>query len=359
VNLENLFRPSILSLQAYTSARSLATDGNIFLDANESATAPDFENEAVGKNNLNRYPSPQPKDLLSHFSRIYGVPTENILIGRGSDEAIDLLTRALCEPGKDAILITPPTYGMYKVSADIQNVKTLTAPLIKEEQNWLLDKESIQSQISANTKLIYICSPNNPTGTAFNLEDIKDICQMAKGTSLVVLDEAYGEFAESQSGISLLSEFKNLVILRTLSKSWGLAGLRCGVLLGATELIGILQKVRAPYPLPQPVIELAVAATTPAGEQQMRERLKKTLAEKTRLQHNLEKLSEVVRVFPSKTNFLLVEFKEAQWAMDQAQKQRIILRNRTSEINNCVRITVGTPKENDQLLSAFTNKDSL
>jgi histidinol-phosphate aminotransferase len=354
MNLQALIRPSILELTAYSSARSLNKEGKIFLDANESAVAPKIGTENTLESKLNRYPSPQPTALLKNFSRIYQVPPEKILMGRGSDEAIDLLTRALCEPSQDSILTTPPTYGMYKVSADIQNVKTLKVPLLQKNKTWSLDLAGIKAQLSSPTpaKLIYICSPNNPTGTAFPLDDIRKICQWAD-QSLVVLDEAYGEFAESFSGIPLLKEFKNLAILRTLSKAWGLAGLRCGVLMADPELIAVLQKVRAPYPLPQPVIELAVSATDLEGEKQMRTLVLALAKEKEQLQKNLEEHQDVIRVYPSQSNFLLVEFRSAQKAMDLARQEGIILRDRNNEIPQCVRITVGTPQENALLLLAL------
>lgn len=346
--VNELARENIVKLAAYRSARSIATTADIFLDANE---APGPEEK-----NLNRYPLPQPTELLLRFSHLYGVSGEQILMGRGSDEAIDLLTRAFCEPEKDGILITPPTYGMYKVAADIQNAKVTESPLLWKNGDWILNKKEIIEKIStAAVKLIYICSPNNPTGTVFSHEDLIEICRAAQGKALVVVDEAYGEFSPSTTAIPLLSHFLNLVVLRTLSKAWALAGLRCGVVIAHADVISLLQKVRAPYPLPQPVIDCVQRCLDEKGLQTMQKRVVFLISERERLREKLLQLPSVEFVFPSQANFLLVRFISEPEAMGAAKNAGILLRSRDREpgLKNCVRITIGNREENDLLLQAL------
>lgn len=347
---ETLARPSIVKLRAYRSARSITTEGRIFMDANEAPGASDF--------GLNRYPKPQPPELIEIFSQIYGVATEKILVGRGSDEAIDILTRTFCEPGVDAIMTTPPTYGMYEVSADIQNCKVLTVPLLLEDSQWKLNIPKMIER-AKDAKLIYVCSPNNPTGTAFPPEQIRELC-LNITNSLIVVDEAYGEFAPEFSCIGLMEEFPQLVVLRTLSKAWALAGLRCGVALGHPDLIQLLQKVRAPYPLPKPVVDLALEAISPQGAGAMQNRVHDLVFERDRLAKALKSLSCVDTIFNSRANFLLVRFKSEAAVMSAAREAGIILRSRHSEsgLENCVRITIGTAEENDTLLAALKKVSS-
>lgn len=345
IRLEQLVRPSILKMRAYKSARSLVSKGEIFMDANES---PDESLTA-----FNRYPEPQPQGLLQKFSALYDVAPERLLMGRGSDEAIDTLTRAVCEPGQDEILITPPTYGMYEVAADIQNVGIQRVPLLRLADGWQLDVPGMIARLADSNckiKLVYICSPNNPTGSLAALEDVRQICRAASGKSLVVIDEAYAEFESSQSLIRLLKEFPQVVILRTLSKAWALAGLRVGVALGDPGLIQVLQKVRAPYPLPQPVTDLALQALAPVGRQAMQERVSRILGERGRLQKELGKIPCVQQIFPSAANFLLVRFADVDAVMQTTMKAGLILRRRDAEIPGCIRITVGSEAENSRLL---------
>jgi histidinol-phosphate aminotransferase len=345
--LSGLARPSILRLEAYKSARSIATEAQVFLDANEAP------NESP--NLLNRYPNPQPPELVQRFAELYGVNAENILVGRGSDEAIDILTRTFCEPAQDAILITPPTYGMYRVSADIQNADTLAIPLIFNGEDWELSTQEMIARIRdphSHIMMTYICSPNNPTGTVFAQNEIRKLCE-ASTKSLVVVDEAYVEFAPETSAIPLLKEFKNLVILRTLSKAWALAGLRCGVAIGDPELIALLQKVRAPYPLPRPVIEAVLTNIDPQGEKKMLARVEAIKSEREKMRRALNELKIVDFIFESSTNFLLVRFTDEAKVMKAVRGVGIILRSRTLEIKNTIRITIGTEQENEILLKAL------
>lgn len=349
-----MIRPSIAKLEAYRSARSIATEANVFLDANEApGPAPD---------NWNRYPSPQPPALLERFAAIYGVNINQVLVGRGSDEAIDVLTRAFCEPGSDEILISSPTYGMYKVSAGIQNASVADVPLVFDGMDWRLDVAGMRERLQqGRVKLAYVCSPNNPTGTLFKSEDIRALCSAASGQALVVVDEAYIEFAPQFSSVPLLNEFSNLVVLRTLSKAWALAGLRCGVALASPEVIQVLRKVLAPYPLPRPVIDAVGPAINAAGESQMNARVSTLISERERLRRALSELSTVETIFPSSANFLLVRFTDEKAVMNAAAAAGIILRSRNTEpgLKNCVRITVGNESENDLLLNTLAGKPRL
>lgn len=361
IDLTKILRPSILNLKAYSSARSLTKELKsstpIFLDANEYPFAPEILEP--WETSLNRYPSPQPESLVQRFSKLYNVEKENLLLTRGSDEAIDLLTRAVCEPTKDSILITPPTYGMYEVSADIQNIKTLKSPLILKNQEWTLDIEGIQKELSEvknNIKIVYICSPNNPTGTPFTLNQIQECLDLLPASTLIVVDQAYCEFAPEFSVVSLLSKNPQLVILRTLSKAWGLAGLRLGALIAHPELISLLQNVRPPYPLSTPAVELALKATNDEGEKQMNERVKNVLIEKNFLEKELLKFNEIKHVYSSSANFLLVEFKNEEIKnkfLSLSFKKNIILRDRSSAFANSIRITIGSSQENQELIKCF------
>ncbi len=357
---ETIFRPSIFKLSAYSSARSITQSIGIipsqYMDANEFPMAPSLETGMAWENTLHRYPSPQPTKLLAAFSQIYQVPSKNILITRGSDEAIDVLTRAVCDSVDEAILITPPTYGMYEVSADIQNTAVIKVSLLCKENEWSLDLEKIKFKLTdpkTKIKMVYICSPNNPTGTVFEQKEIISLLEILPSHTLLVLDQAYFEFAPDDQSVDLLQRYPQLVILRTLSKAWGLAGLRCGVLLGNEELVSVLQKVRAPYPIPTPVAELALTALTPQGQQMMRSRVAEIIQERENLKQQLLQLPQTRRVFPSETNFLLVEFNDASLVMSQSAMQGIVLRDRSSQIANCVRITVGSKDENQKLLQCL------
>lgn len=346
--VERLVRPSIAKLEAYRSARSIASQASVFLDANE-APGP-----ALG--DWNRYPAPQPDALLEKFSALYGVASNQILIGRGSDEAIDVLTRAFCEPAKDEILISSPTYGMYKVSAGIQNALVADVPLIFVGTDWRLDIKNMSERIqNGAVKLVYVCSPNNPTGSLFPLEDIRALCTAATGKALVVVDEAYIEFAPQFSCVRLLGECANLVVLRTLSKAWALAGLRCGVALANPEIIQSLRKILAPYPLPRPVIDAVMHVLSGRGEAEMKSRVEFLIAERERVGRALRELPGVETIFPSSANFLLVRFTNEKVAMEAAANEGIILRSRSSEagLKNCVRITIGSESENDLLLKTL------
>lgn len=395
LNLEEIIRPSILKLKAYSSARSLTNSSltnnshtnkslsknllttnenkpsafnptleslslkkgsnndlnynTIYLDANENFNAPDLFNVLPWESDLNRYPSPQPDLILKRFSEIYNVNPENILITRGSDEAIDILTRSVIEPNQDQILIQTPTYGMYQVSNDIQNGITLNVPLKFDGQTWTMDFENIEKTLKNNkVKIFYICNPNNPTGTLFSAEDIQKCLNLLPSSTLLVLDQAYIEFAENT-----YVKHKQLVILRTLSKSWGLAGLRLGCLIADPELIKILKKVIAPYPIPTAVAEFAIKALSEQNFEVMKEKVKKIIQSRNNLKNELLTFKCVKKIFPSSTNFLLIEFANSEIVMKQTNLRNIIIRDRSNVVPNCIRITVGSDEENQKLLQCL------
>jgi histidinol-phosphate aminotransferase len=347
--LQELIRPSIRALRAYQSARSLVTTGRVFLDANESAEA---AAQAAG---LNRYPLPQPTELRERFAGLYGVDPQQVLIGRGSDEAIDLLVRTFCEPGADEILITPPTYGMYEVAAGLQNAAVHKIPLRRRGPRWELPAEELVARVHSNgghSKLLFVCSPNNPTAAPFPLAQLRELCRAVAGRAVVIVDEAYAEFAVAPGLLPYLDAHSNLIILRTLSKAWALAGIRCGVALASAEVIAVLRKVIAPYPLPQPCIDIALAQLSAAGISNMERRVDRLRDERERLAGALQALPQVRCVYPSQTNFLLVEFVDPRQVVAATAARGVIVRDRSADhgLAGCVRITVGTPEENALLL---------
>jgi histidinol-phosphate aminotransferase len=363
--IKRLARPSILRLKAYESARSLAQGAGAFLDANESPEAPD-----AGRA-LNRYPAPQPAELVSRFARMYGVAPQNILIGRGSDEAIDLVTRCFCEPGADHALISSPTYGMYRVAAGIQGCAAVDVPLLRpggaSDLNFALDADGLIERSRAgrgHAKIIYICSPNNPTGTSWDYSAIARVCAEARETSLVVIDEAYAEFARDGGFLAQaqgqpqegdpFERYPNLVVLRTLSKAWAMAGARVGVAIAHPEAIALMQKARAPYPLAQPCVDLALEALTSAGREATLARAARLVAAREAQASALRALPGVVAVADGDANFLLVRFADSARALAEARARGLVLRDRGSEpgLQNCVRITIGAPAENALALEA-------
>ena len=346
-----LARPEILSLKEYQSARSIINSGRIFLDANESPNSP------FGSL-LNRYPEPQPKRLVERLCSIYKVPAEAMMIGRGSDEAIDLLVRVFCEAGKDRILICPPTYGMYEVSANTQGAKVLKVPMILEGIKSRLDENAILKAIEDSlhsqnpVKIVFLCSPNNPTATAFPRDTLVRITKALEGKCIVVVDEAYAEFSSELSMIEAIPTYSNLVVLRTLSKAWASAGIRIGVSLSHPAITQLLQKVRAPYPLSLPAIEAALAATDFERQQALTERVKMLIGERERLTQALLQIKGVKFIYPSATNFILVQFEQHDEIMKKTRAAGIILRDRNSEkgLENCIRITIGTVTENNEVI---------
>lgn len=346
MEIKDLQRENIKNLKPYSTARDeFKGQASVFLDANENS----FGSPLPA--NYNRYPDPLQLDVKDAISKIKGVPIENTFLGNGSDEAIDLLFRAFCNPGKDNVIILPPTYGMYEVSANINDVEVRKVDLLP---NFQLDLEKIAEIIDANTKIIFICSPNNPTGNSIDRTDIETILANFKG--LVVVDEAYINFAKQKTFIQELTEYANLVVLQTFSKAWGLAALRLGMAFSSRQVIDILNRVKPPYNINQATQDLALEALK--NVQQVNEWIKITVAERERLRAELAKLSLVKKVYPSDANFILVEVMDAQKTYNDLVEVGIIVRDRSkvSLCEGCLRITVGTVEENDKLISVLTNQ---
>jgi histidinol-phosphate aminotransferase len=357
-----LVRPEILSLTPYSSARSeahgFAGGGRTaWLDANENPETP-----SVHAPLHNRYPDPQPADLVRRLAQLYGVAPASVLVTRGSDEGIDLLLRAFCRAGRDAILTTPPTYGMYRVAAAIQHARVVAAPL-DAGRDFALDARAVLAAATAapkssrggdgGVKLVFLCSPNNPTGALLDRAAVLRIARSLLGRAVVVVDEAYLEFARARSLAAELPRHPNLVVLRTLSKAYGLAGIRCGATLADPVLIGVLRKIIAPYPVPAPVLEAALAALAPAGLAAARRSAATLVAARRQLATALAKLPAVRRVWPSDANFLLVQVDDASGLLAAARARGIVLRDRSKDFANTIRLTIGTPEENARVLELF------
>ncbi len=343
-DLNNIVRNNIKKLQPYSSARSeFKGKADVFLDANENCYGSPLNDK------YNRYPDPLQIKLKEKISDIKKIPAENIFIGNGSDEAIDILFRVFCNPGMDNIIICPPTYGMYEVSANINDIKVNKINLIPEI--FQLDIPNILKAISPQTKLIFICCPNNPTGNGVKWNDIKAILEKFSG--IVVIDEAYINYASYKSLIPELLNYPNLVILQTLSKAWGLAGLRLGIAFATEEIISLFNKVKPPYNINQTSQLLAIEAL--GNINIVNQWIKETVEEREVLSAELKKMHFVLFVYDSDANFILVKMKNADMIYGYLVEKGIIIRNR-SKIDlceNCLRITVGTKEENKILLDAL------
>ena len=342
-NLDNLVRENIKRMTPYSSARhEFSGAATIFLDANENSFGSPLPQ------NFNRYPDPQQLPLKEKISSIKGVPVQNIFLGNGSDEAIDLLFRIFCEPGKDNIIIFPPTYGMYEVCAEVNNVEVKKVPLTASFQ---LDLDAIEASVDENTKLIFVCSPNNPTGNSINRGDIEVLLNNFNG--IVVIDEAYINYAKQKTFIPELTEYPNLVILQTLSKAWGLAGLRLGMAFAGQPLIDYMNKVKYPYNINSATQQLALEAL--GNISSVNNWTKTTVDQKEFLAAELLKLPITQTVYPSDANFILVRLTGAKKIYEYLSAKGIIVRDRSKVIlcDDCLRITIGTPEENKQLIEAL------
>jgi histidinol-phosphate aminotransferase len=330
-------RANILNLEPYSSARDeFEGSEGIFLDANENPFG-----------DLNRYPDPFQKTLKEKLSEVKSIPAENIFLGNGSDEIIDLCFRVFCEPGKDKALTFEPTYGMYEVSAAINNVTLTKVPL---DENFQIDTEAANPLlVDKNLKLIFICSPNNPTGNS--IKAVEYILQNFSG--IVVVDEAYIDFADSDSISGKLDMHPNLIVLQTLSKAWGLAAVRLGIAYAGKDIIKYLNKVKPPYNIS--TLNQSAALTALQNIQTFNSRRDIILDEKDKLLTELQKLNFVLKVYPSETNFFLVEVTDADAIYNQLIVGKIIIRNRNKIVKNCLRITIGSPAENEALLGELKN----
>ena len=343
--LENILRENIKQLVPYSSARDeFHGEAKIFIDANENSLGSPLQKS------YNRYPDPLQWKLKEAISKVKGVPPKNMFLGNGSDECIDILYRAFCNPGRDNVIINPPTYGMYEVSAHINDVELRKARLL---ENFQLNLETIESLIDEHTKIIWICSPNNPTSNSMNREDIEMILNNFDG--LVVIDEAYINFSKHRSFIQELEEYPNLVILQTLSKAWGLAGLRLGMAFASKSIIEIYNKVKPPYNINQSTQEIALDAL---GKMDEVNQMIRTLVEQREiLAKRLIQLPMIKKVYPSEANFLLVKMDRAREVYEYLLTEGIVVRDRSRVelCEGCLRITVGTESENIELLRQLQN----
>ncbi|HEX4046548.1 MAG TPA: histidinol-phosphate transaminase [Elusimicrobiota bacterium] len=355
MSLLDLARPHLRGLEPYKSARSLAAGGEVFLDANESPR-PLSEDAALA--GMNRYPSPQPPALVREAARSYGVPAAQVVVTRGSDEGIDLLVRAFVEPGREEIVVTPPTYGVYSIAARLHGCAVREAPL-NSARGFALVPARVLAAAVGPVKLVFLCRPNNPTGTGVALTDVELLAADLSGRSLVVVDEAYLEFSGAPSAAALIARLPNVVVLKTLSKAWGLAGARVGFLLAAPEIASLMQTVRAPYPISAAAARAAEAVFNVAGEEAMRASVAAILAERGRLASRLGALRGVTEVLPSEANFLIARFRDRKAAVAALSAKGILVRDRGAEtgLSDAVRITVGLPAENDRLLRELERID--
>lgn len=347
-----LIREDLRGFAGYKSARSEALRGDVWLNANESAWA----NPADTQASCRRYPDPQPQALRERLAQLYGCATDQLLIGRGSDEAIDLLVRAFCTPGRDAVLITPPVFGMYAVCARLQDARIIEVPLVDGETGFDADLEAIaEAAIAGGAKLVFLCSPSNPAGSAIALADIAVLAKRLEGRALVVVDEAYGEFSDAASATTLLASHANLAVLRTLSKAHALAAARVGSLIAAAELIDVLRRCQAPYPVPTPCAEMALGGLSDAALVQTRQRVELIKAERARLQAALTVFPEVLRVYPSQGNYLLVRFRDPDAAFHSLLAAGVVVRDQRAapQLGDALRITIGSPEQNDRVVAAL------
>lgn len=343
--MEKLARKQIQALKPYLSARRIGGCGDVWLNANESPFNNEYKTDFV---RLNRYSDCQPKAMIDAYAAYAKVQPEQVLTSRGADEGIELLIRAFCEPNQDAILYCPPTYGMYAISAETFGVERKVVPLTAD---WQLDLSAICANLDS-VKLIFVCSPNNPTGNLVKRQDIIALLEMTKDRAIVVMDEAYIDFCPEASTVDLLAQYPNLAILRTLSKAFALAGLRCGFTLANKELIDVLQKVIAPYPVPIPVADIAVQALSEAGLARTKFQVLDLNANRAYLQAGLYMVPHLT-VFEGWGNYLLVKFPDGDALFKAAWDHGIILRN--SPIENCVRISIGNREECEKTLAFIRN----
>ncbi len=342
-NLNALIRENIKTLKPYSSARHEFTGkASVFLDANENAYGSPLAEK------FNRYPDPLQWQLKFQLARIKGVPGENIFIGNGSDEVIDLAYRIFCNPSKDNVIVCPPTYGMYEVSANINDIEIKKINLTNDFQ---LDLQGILNAINAHTKLIFICSPNNPTGNNMRREDVEMVLNNFGG--IVIIDEAYINYSKQKTFIKELTEYPNLIVMQTLSKAWGLAALRLGLCYASMDIIDLFNKVKPPYNINKASQQLAFEALQNTAL--VNEWIEACVLQKELLTKEMSNFSFVKRVYPSDANFFLMKVKDADSVYSYLSANEIVVRNRSKDpgCENCLRITIGTPEENNNLLNVL------
>ena len=341
MNLNELIRPSVKAMKPYSSARDEFKSQDetlVFLDANENPFT----------NGLNRYPDPQQQRLKNKLATLKGVEPNQILLGNGSDEVLDLLFRAFCEPNQDAVLTLTPTYGMYGVLANLNAVEQQTVALTVDFQ---IDVEAVLNAIQPNTKLLFVCSPNNPSGNIMNATAIKQILDNFNG--IVVIDEAYIDFTAERSWIEDLSAYSNLVVTQTLSKAYGLAGIRLGICYASSEIIAVLNKIKPPYNIN--ILTQKAALEVLSKDSVTQKQVQIILSERDALIKTFKSISWIETLFPTDANFILIRVDDANLRYAKLKQKGIIVRNRTNQplCENCLRITIGTPEENIKLINVF------
>jgi histidinol-phosphate aminotransferase len=345
----DLARPDLLALKAYEPARWDPT--LVRLHANETPWRPIADESAAG---LNRYPEPISTPLCTSLAALYGTSPDCTLVGRGSDEGIDLLTRAFCRAGEDAVVVCPPTFGMYAVAARIQGAGVIEIPL-RSELGFVLDTGAVIAALDASVKIVWLCSPNNPTGQLLERAAVDAVVAAAAGRAMVVVDEAYVEFAGQPSLATEVPHTPHLVVLRTLSKALGLAGARIGTVIAHRDVVGLLRRIIPPYAIPQPSIEATLRALLPENLAVARARQAELLRERERLAAALAHAATVDRVWPSDANFLLVRFHDAGAAFGRLVAAGLLVRDVRSHpaLRDCLRLTVGTPQQNDRMIGCL------
>ncbi|WP_054850951.1 histidinol-phosphate transaminase [Olleya sp. ITB9] len=338
-NINNLVRANIKALKPYSSARDeFKGTADVFLDANENPFG-----------ELNRYPDPQQSEIKQKLSAIKSVESNQIFIGNGSDEVIDLAFRIFCEPGKDKVLTFTPTYGMYDVSANINNIEVIKQPLINDFQ---INLNQLQPYLDfEEVKIIFICSPNNPTGNTINTDDIEYILENFNG--IVIVDEAYIDFSSQASFIKNINKYNNLIVSQTFSKAWGLAGVRVGVAYASEAIITLYNRVKPPYNVS--TLNQEAVLNSLNNQAEVTKNIDNILLERTKLKDALSQLPIVKKIYPTEANFLLVEVDDADNTYQYLIDKKVIIRNRNTQVENCIRITIGTAVENQKLIEALKN----
>lgn len=350
--LTEIARPEIQALRAYEHA--VWEPGLIRLHANELPWRSPGDSSAAG---LNRYPEPHPHELTAALARFYGVDPAGVLASRGSDEGIDLLIRCYCRAGRDAVIVCPPTFGMYSVAARVQGAAVVEVPL-RRDLGFAADLDALRAradELGERARIVFLCSPNNPTGNRLDAQVIRTLARYLQGRALLVVDEAYVEFAGQPSLIAALREFPGLVVLRTLSKAYALAGARCGVLLAHPDVVALLRKVIQPYAVTQLTIEAVMRALEPAALAETGARIREILTQRARLAQALAGMRGIRRVWPSDANFLLVECTDAADLLARTHAAGVLVRDLRGapQLEQAVRISVGTPEQNDRLLASL------
>jgi histidinol-phosphate aminotransferase len=346
MSILKLARPEIVAMKPYSSARKEATSSGVLLNANESPWP--LLDSPANELSLNRYPEPQPGRLLDSLAKLYDLPADHVLITRGSDEGIDLLTRVFCRAGKDAILHCPPTFGMYRIAAEIQGAAVVSVPRLAD-QGFRVDTEGVLRELAGDERirLIFLTSPNNPTGDYLDQSFLQELLEVSDEKAIVVMDEAYAEFCQRDSATRLISRHPQLVVLRTLSKAWASAGLRCGAVLAQPQLIDLLGRVIAPYPLAGPVASQALRVLQPDMMLRQQKLLREIRSNKELLLSMLENRSFVGEIWPGEANFVLLRIKRAAHFLAHCAEHGVIVRGyaHDPDLKDCIRITVGSKQD--------------